>query len=165
MVFSPSSSIICENRKIISWNAEPLQNALDHHLLPVTYGDVVFDRSLGGTILSTEDLFVYLAEHLTPQRILLAGIDRGVWADFPTNKKILEQLSPLSVKNISTNLHESLAIDVTGGMAQKVILMSSLVEKYPAIQVVIFSGIKSGSITQALRGHSPGTSIKQINLV
>ena len=35
------------------------------------YGDVVFDRLLGGTILSTEDLFAHLAAHLQPARLLV----------------------------------------------------------------------------------------------
>jgi isopentenyl phosphate kinase len=51
-------------------------------LLPVVYGDVVFDTVRGGTILSTEDLFEHLARQLRPTRLLLAAWSRG-WGDFP----------------------------------------------------------------------------------
>jgi isopentenyl phosphate kinase len=44
---------------------------------------------LGGTILSTEDLFTYLAGLLHPEQILLAGNEPGVWADFPKNSRLL----------------------------------------------------------------------------
>ena len=42
--------------------------ALEAGLLPVIYGDVVFDRQPGGTILSTEDLFTHLVPRLRPAR-------------------------------------------------------------------------------------------------
>jgi isopentenyl phosphate kinase len=53
-------------------------------LIPLVNGDTIFDRIRGGTILSTEDLFYHLA--YAPEqhsRILLAGIEDGVWLDFP----------------------------------------------------------------------------------
>lgn len=55
--------------------------ALANGILPVVYGDVVFDEVRGGTILSTEDLFQHLAHQLHPERVLLAGLEAGVWAD------------------------------------------------------------------------------------
>ena len=68
-----SAAVEADNGQAVQWNLEPLQSALQNGLLPVVYGDVVFDRTLGGTILSTEDLFVYLARQLQPGAILLAG--------------------------------------------------------------------------------------------
>ncbi len=61
-------------------------------MLPVVHGDVAFDEALGGTILSTEDVFAFLAEHLSPTRILLAGIEAGVWEDFPARTKLVKQI-------------------------------------------------------------------------
>ncbi len=80
---SPSSAIVSRNREILEWDISPLQAALAAGILPVVFGDAVFDQTLGGTILSTEDLFVHLAPRLQPARILLAGEEKGVWADFP----------------------------------------------------------------------------------
>jgi isopentenyl phosphate kinase len=64
--FPPSASAIAEDGRVYSWDLAPLQAALQARLLPVVYGDTVFDRLRGGTILSTEDLFDYLAVQLHP---------------------------------------------------------------------------------------------------
>jgi len=57
IAFPPSGSVIAQDGKVVSWDLSPIQSALQAGLLPVVYGDVVFDTLRGGTILSTEDLF------------------------------------------------------------------------------------------------------------
>jgi isopentenyl phosphate kinase len=49
---------------------------------------------MGGTILSTEDLFVYLAESLKPKSILIAGLEEGVFSDYPACHSVIPKLSP-----------------------------------------------------------------------
>jgi isopentenyl phosphate kinase len=44
-----------------------IRKALDVRLLPVVQGDVAFDEALGGTILSTEDVFKFLVEKFSPR--------------------------------------------------------------------------------------------------
>ena len=61
MAFPPSAMVIAQEAKVLSWDLSPLHSALQAGLLPVVYGDVVFDTRRGGTILSTEDLFDHLA--------------------------------------------------------------------------------------------------------
>jgi isopentenyl phosphate kinase len=90
--FPPSSSMISNHRKVTSHNILAIRSALDVRLLPVVHGDVAFDEALGGTILSTEDVFAFLVEHFPPTRILLAGIEAGVWEDFPTRMKLVKQI-------------------------------------------------------------------------
>jgi isopentenyl phosphate kinase len=89
VAFPPSASVIASNGEVTVWDLEPIQAALKSNLLPVVYGDVVFDRVLGGTILSTEDLFGYLAPQLDPGCILLAGLEPGVWADYPICTRLI----------------------------------------------------------------------------
>ena len=81
--FSPSAMVTGLGEDLYAWDLRPLQAALNANLLPVVYGDVIFDQKRGGTILSTEDLFSYLARQLKPARLLLAGMESGVWEDFP----------------------------------------------------------------------------------
>ena len=157
IAFPPSSSILAQNRKIVSWDLHPLQKALDGGLLPVVYGDVVFDESLGGTILSTEDLFVHLAPILQPERILLAGQDPGVWADFPECTNLFEEITPLDRGKLRGMVQESRATDVTGGMGDKVNQMLDLIQIYPHLEALIFSGTEAGHVRQALIGDVPGT--------
>lgn len=159
VAFPPSSTIISSNRKITSWDLRPIHAALDKGLLPVVFGDVVFDSSIGGTILSTEDIFVHLAKYLEPGRILLAGQDPGVWKDFPECTAIYDTIRPSDWSTLHETVSQSQATDVTGGMADKVEQMLNLVEKYPDLDCQIFSGEESGSITNVLAGQDIGTHL------
>jgi isopentenyl phosphate kinase len=159
IAFPPSAAAVSHNRIIKNWNLEPLVAALDHQLLPVIYGDVIFDTNLGGTILSTEELFIHLARELEPDRILLAGQDAGVWKDYPQCTILYQQLTPADKAEIEDNVLRSAATDVTGGMAGKVNLMLDLVKEYPDLEVAIFSGEQPDSIHQALLGKTTGTRL------
>ena len=130
----PSATVLAEAGKVASWQLEPLLTALEKGLLPVIYGDVVFDRLLGGTILSTEDLFSYLVGQLHPARLLFAGLQPGVWADFPKNTSLLPEITPSSFPQVEAGLKGSLATDVTGGMADKVRQILAMLAVVPDTQ-------------------------------
>jgi isopentenyl phosphate kinase len=159
ITLSPASSIIANSGKVQNWDLHPLLETLSHGLLPVIHGDVVFDDVKGGTILSTEDLFTYLALILKPERILLAGLEAGIWEDFPSRKKLKQVLTPQDDGKLSPALSHSASMDVTGGMRSKVDAMLSLVEKIPELEVEIFSGEVPGNVEQALLGARLGTLI------
>lgn len=159
VAFAPVASVLARDGKVARWDLEPLRHALEAGILPVIYGDVVFDEVRGGTILSTEDLFGHLARELSPKRILLAGLEQGVWADFPARKEIVEKITPVSYAGIKQRVGAGLGQDVTGGMESKVEQMVELVQIMPGTVVQIFSGEKSGQITKAIEGETIGTLI------
>ncbi|MCU0488451.1 MAG: isopentenyl phosphate kinase [Anaerolineales bacterium] len=156
---SPLASVTARDGKVVNWDLAPLQSALQHGLIPVVYGDVIFDLQRGGTILSTEDLFFHLAEKLAPHRILLAGIEAGVWADFPACTRLIEEITLESYSQVISSLAGAQAADVTGGMASKVQLSLDLVKTVPGLEILIFPGEQPGLTESALAGSSPGTMI------
>lgn len=155
----PSASVIASNGQVSVWETTPLRMALAASIVPVVFGDTVFDEVRGGTILSTEDLFMSLASALGPERILLAGLEAGVWADFPTRTKIVEKITPQSFHEIKAGVGKSAAADVTGGMESKVKQMLDLVTANPEMTVQIFSGVEPGNIVRTLTGETLGTLI------
>ena len=161
VAFPPSAMLLAEDGKALLWNLEPLKNALEAGLLPVVYGDVVFDRRRGGTIFSTEDLFAHLAGELHPQQLLMAGIEAGVWADYPVCQQRIERITPATLSEVLPALGGSAATDVTGGMAAKVLETLHLVEAGDELQAAIFSGDQPGLVQRALAtpaaGILPGT--------
>lgn len=157
MAFPASAIVTTANRRVLHWETETLQKALSHALIPVVQGDVVFDTILGGTILSTEDQFEYLASRLEPRRILLAGIEPCVWADFPACTRPLERIRLDDYANIRAALDSSAGVDVTGGMAQKVDRMLDIIRANPRLEIRIFSGVNPGSLEMALLGAETGT--------
>jgi isopentenyl phosphate kinase len=159
LAIHPSAAVIARDGEVISWDLAPLLAALDAGLLPVVHGDVIFDQVRGGTILSTEDLFEYLAMHLIPRRILLAGLEEGVWADYPTCTQLIQEITPENVNEILPVLGGSIAIDVTGGMASKVLQSIALIQRIPGLEVFIFSGETPGAVEQVLKGGQAGTHL------
>jgi isopentenyl phosphate kinase len=162
----PVASVTAQDAQVSAWDLAPLSHALRAGLMPVVFGDVVFDLKRGGTILSTEDLFAYLARRLpqvaglAPGRLLLAGIEAGVWADFPACTQLVEQITPNNYTDLSVFVGESRAADVTGGMASKVELSLALVKEMSGLEVRIFSGEKPGAVEKALLGKQVGTVIR-----
>lgn len=157
--FPPSTTTLTKARDIIHWDTTPLERALHNQLLPVVHGDVVFDKEMGGTILSTEEVFSHLANELHPQKILLAGQDPGVWADYPQCTEIIPEITPKSYPTLDLALQDSETTDVTGGMAGKVREMVALVKRIAGVEVWIFSGQGENNVYQALLGRTQGTHI------
>ncbi|MDP3721269.1 MAG: hypothetical protein Q8R09_02310, partial [Anaerolineaceae bacterium] len=157
---SPFSGIQAENCRITNWDTSIISDCLYQHLVPVIYGDVILDRRLGGTILSTEELFAYLAPRLQPERILLAGLEEGVWKDFPQKTQLINEIHPDDIAALQAEIRGSGSIDVTGGMFTKVQLMIGLLKQLPSLEVQIFSGSTPGNVQALLMGEYKGTLIR-----
>jgi isopentenyl phosphate kinase len=156
---SAVSSVIASNGQGSVWETTPLRMALSTGIVPVIHGDVVFDEIRGGTILSTEDLFVHLARALSPDRILLAGLEAAVWEDFPARSKKIEKITPASFEEIRAGVGKAAGADVTGGMESKVRQMLALVEETSVNSAQIFSGNEQGNLARVLTGETLGTII------
>ncbi len=159
VAFPASGSASAENGHVKSWDISPVNTALQRNIVPVIYGDVAFDTQLGGVVLSTEVIMSYLAQHLNPKRILLAGLEEAVWSDFPARRQKVAKLTPSSYDTSVNQLGGSHGTDVTGGMRSKVDQMLALVRQLPDISIQIFSGEKRGNIEKALAGEHLGTLI------
>lgn len=155
----PSSSVVASDGQVSVWDMTPIRMALAADIVPVIFGDTVFDEVRGGTILSTEDLFLHLTRALHPERILLAGLEAAVWEDFPERTRKVETITPGSFAAIKSGVGKSAAADVTGGMESKVKHMLDLVAENAALSVQIFSGAEPGNIAKALAGETLGTLI------
>ena len=159
MSFPPSAMITTEDKHITNWNLEPITSSMINGFIPVIYGDVVFDEAMGGTILSTEDLFVYLAQRIMPKSILIAGMEEGVYSDYPACHSVIPKLSPGNFIEYNEILNSSSNVDVTGGMRSKVLLMLNLVKNDPSLRVQIFSGKDPNNIIRIMAGEHIGTLI------
>lgn len=153
----PSAGLLSRQNQVVNWNIEPIEHALKNGLIPLVYGDVVFDEVLGGTIFSTEELFAHLALTLKPDRILLAGIEAAVFADYPANQQAIAHISRLAA--LESYLKDSQNQDVTGGMRSKVAQMQAICNRNPGTSVEIFSASQPGELFQALSGIHSGTII------
>jgi isopentenyl phosphate kinase len=155
----PSASARCHDGELTYLDTRPIRAALSRGLVPLIYGDVALDDVRGGTIASTEDLFVYLADELRPGRILLLGHVPGV---LDRRGEVIGRLTPADLPGLQQVLTGSRGVDVTGGMADKVTRMVKLVQRHAETTVHILTGTEPGLLTRALLGDASdaGTSIR-----
>lgn len=156
----PSASAQCQDGKLLHMAVEPISNAIKHGLIPLLHGDVAFDKTIGGTIISTEMILSFLAHSLPPKKVLLAGIAPGVLKEHPDGS-VIPEITPTTFASHTAYTSISDAPDVTGGMKAKVAEMLSLVQNTPAATAHIFSAETEGALARAIDGtESTGTIIR-----
>jgi isopentenyl phosphate kinase len=154
----PSASAISERGSIQEMATDPILYALKAGLVPLVQGDVAFDLAQGSSILSTEEVFSYLAPGLRPSLILLAGIEAGVYKDFSRTEEIIPVITEENVHEIEFS--STAGTDVTGGMEGKVNQALSICRSVKGLEIRIFSGEEKGAVANALAGAPVGTLIK-----
>ncbi len=146
----PSASARCDDGRLSYLDTFVLRAVLEHGLVPLVQGDVALDTVRGATIVSTEDVFIYLVREFQPTRILLASEVAGVCENSAMTGAIIPVITPGNVKRYAAALGGSRGTDVTGGMLGKVNQMLDLVQHHPAIEARIFSGAVRGNVQQLL---------------
>lgn len=143
MRFQPSASAVSAGGRIHTMAVDPIQRALNHGLVPLVYGDVAFDDELGGTIISTETVFMCLAQQLPVSRILLLGEVDGVYD--PTGA-VIPEITPQNLSEVEHALGGSRGVDVTGGMETKVRDMVALAKSVSGLRIKILNGLRAGEL-------------------
>ena len=158
--FNPSSSIICQKGKIETFYLDSLLGYLNLGLVPVLYGDIVFDKSMGSKILSTEVLLNFLALKLKQhgffvEKIIHNGVTKGVLDEDGVIKKITKR----NFYQIEKFLKKTEGFDVTGGMRHK-INEALEIAKY-RIRTLIINGGEGEILKKAILGEQvEGTIIE-----
>jgi len=160
----PSACGIASDGRITDFFTEPIEIAIENGLIPVVFGDCVFDTVRGCTIVSTEQIFSYLSRYIQPSRVLIVGLVGGVYTADPQKDENAQFIPTIEVEkftSIESYLGESYSVDVTGGMATKVKELIELARR--GIECEILSGA-SGNIKKALTGQRGlGTIIQPVN--
>jgi len=151
----PSSSFaVTKNGRIHMLTDEPLIMAVKNDLIPVLYGDVVFDIDKGFTILSGDQIAALLAVKLHAERIIM-GVDvDGLYTSDPKvdpSAILIPHLTLKELEKLKDKIGGVNVSDVTGGMAGKVLeLMQPIAE---GVQAVIVNALRPNSIYKALKGE------------
>ena len=158
--FQPSAMMVTEKTEISGGFYDSMQIALEKGILPVHYGDVGFDRAQGCCIISTEKILGFLAGKFPAKRIIIAGIEDGVWADFPQNTELIGEITHANFQKVKKSLKGSASVDVTGGMLTKVGQMLAQAKRN-GTETIIVNGAVPGRVRDALLGRKVrGTVIR-----
>ncbi len=150
MEINPSSTCVLNNGQIDSFNTEPITNAIKHGIIPVLYGDVIFDKTLGCAILSGDYLTPYIASILNAEAI--TGTDTQVYDKDPQLNTDAKPVKILTNYNFRTfTIDGSTSINVTGGMYGKVKYLLDYSEK--GLKSRIIDITVEGNLKKAILGN------------
>ena len=157
-VLVPASSIfITRSGRITTCNLEPVLSAFRIGVIPVTSGDVVFDRDRGFAILSGDGISAYLAARLRAKRLIFAMDVDGIYVrDRVTGEvRVVEEFS----RGMMIESMESGGEDVTGGIVNKIEEGFSAAEA--GVEVLFVNGLVENRVRRAVLGEPvPGTRLK-----
>jgi len=151
--FPPSALATCRDGDIVALHADPIMKALANGLTPVVYGDVAFDETRGGVIVSTEQVLTALVPDLQPERLTLVGLVDGIFDADPMRDAGAERIPHLTVDQLpelASAFGASHGIDVTGGMMDKITHMAMLLDQHPQLRIHLLSGEIPGRLQKHL---------------
>jgi len=154
-----SSGAVARNGRIQRWDVEPVRLLLEMNIMPVTYGDVIVDSEKGCAIVSTEEIFRYLAKKLKPQKVLLVS-KYAVYDSDPQknpNARKIDEIRKRELDDIKQKLSGSHGYDVTGGMLKKVELAMEIAKHVKHVEII---SSKAGDLPKAIKGEHVGTVVR-----
>lgn len=148
---SPMSMIIAKNGKLESNFFGVIEEVLKQGLIPVVYGDVIWDKVWKSTIFSGEKTISEIALFLMKkgykvEKVIELSQTNGV---YDSNGKTVEKIDSKNFNKIGVSFTKSGRMDVTGGMKHKVEVALDLSKK--GINTLIISGQNSKDLGKALR--------------
>lgn len=156
---SPSSIFVSNDGKINTGFFDSLQAMVGKAIIPVLYGDVIWDSARGSSIFSGEKSLGLVAKYLLSlgwkiDREIQCGSEEGVLE----YGKIIPLITPANFPSIKKFLSGSEQTDVTGGMLHKVNEALELASH--GVETIIISG-KIGRLKHSLLGRQTiGTYIR-----
>lgn len=157
----PMSMIISNSGKTQSAFFEPIEQVVKQELMPVVFGDVIWDKKWKSTIYSGEVILNKLAIYLRKKgfnvkRIIQVGETNGVYDD---NKNTIPVITNKTWPEFKKFIFALKTKDVTGGMQHKVkdaLKMTNL-----GIETLLINGKTKNELSKALLNKKvKGTLIK-----
>jgi len=143
---SPSSFLIATGGKVKKIFLSPLEGLLRLNLIPVIYGDIVYDEKLGARIFSTEELLNAVSIRLLKkgywiERVIHNGVTCGVLDE---NGQTIKKITKKNFSQFRAAIKKARGYDVTGGMLHK-ISQSLWLAKY-GVKTLIINGVENKDI-------------------
>ena len=154
VAFSPMSFIYASKVSL-----SPIVKCLELSLIPLVYGDVIFDQSQGFTIYSAEKILGILARKLKKTykigKIIECGDTDGV---YDSEGNTISLINSKNFKEVKKWITGSKVTDVTGGMIHKV-EESLKLAKETKIPTILINGNKAGNLQGAILGKSTNSTL------
>jgi isopentenyl phosphate kinase len=150
----PSAFVVTNSGRISYVEEQPLKKMLEIGLVPVLYGDAVFDFDLDFTILSGDQLAAFLGIQLGANQIILGIDEDGLFTADPksdSSAQLIPHITLQELRNMQNEIGEAKVTDVTHGMLGKISELIPMVER--GIPALIVNAAKPNNIYKALKGE------------
>lgn len=150
-----ASSIFVRKSNInVLYSIQPIEMCLNLDMIPILYGDIIFDTQNSFSILSGDDIALEICRNLNEynvSKVIYAMETDGIWIENEEKGKILcKKVRSVDLESLDlANLEEK--IDVTGGIRGKINIIKRLCECN--VQVQLINGLKNNNILKALKNQ------------
>ena len=152
IVLPPSAILGVDNDRVVSFDSAPFKDYVQQGFTPVTFGDVVRDRTRGVAVCSGDVLMLELAKAFRPRSVVFATDVDGLFTADP--RRVRDARLLLSVSRADLPLIDfgpAKGADVTGGIEGKVRRMLEIARH--ADETIIVNGNVKNRVRDALRGR------------
>lgn len=158
-----ASCVVQQDGAIKEFFAPALYAALQGGFIPILYGEMVFDTTLGMSVCSGDDIAVTLAHVVDAEMILHASDIDGIFDKDPHKHPDAVLIRSTSLRDILSDKDVSLAdshhVDVTGGLRNKLASLCRGHAPESLRKVIVFNGLRPELYARALSGEDIGTVI------
>ncbi len=152
VVLPPSAILSLDDGRAASFDVAPFRDYVRQGFTPVTFGDVVRDKTRGVSVCSGDVLMLELARAFRPRCVVFAADVDGLYTADPKRVKDAQLLLSLSAKDASRiDFGPAKGPDVTGGMEAKVRRMLEIASH--ADETILVNGNVKNRVRDALRGR------------
>ncbi len=155
---SPHSTVKLDNHKLEKINFQIFEEYIKQKFTPVTFGDVVLDKTLGFSICSGDLLIQALAKHFKAEKVIFVMDEDGIYTSNPKKDKkakLIEKTTIKDLENLATN--PDTHADVTGGMQGKIQNIKKITEQ--GIETVLVNGNKEDRLYHTLVGKKTKSTV------
>jgi isopentenyl phosphate kinase len=162
---SPSSIISNNNKSISKIDLTAFEKPMALNFIPVTYGDIVMDSSLGFSICSGDQIILHLAKKYKPDRVILVTNVDGVYTRPPGKGRKTELIENINVRSksdlelVKQIEAEMKVADVTGGIFEKLRISMEIAKS--GVKADIINGTVKNRLNDCVKGRKViGTTIQ-----
>ncbi|MDP6662348.1 MAG: isopentenyl phosphate kinase [Candidatus Thalassarchaeaceae archaeon] len=148
----PTTSFVTKSRRIADFYSEPIEKFLEMGIVPVFHGDVPADRDQGFSVLSSDQIAVFLAMHFGAGKVIFGMDVPGLLRDGERVPELGFGEIPGFMEFVSDN-H-----DASGGLQKKMQEIQAL--EGSGIEVQVIGLGEPGALLRAIEGETVGTIIR-----
>ncbi len=151
MSMPPGSCFMMEEDRLVIDNTEILRASMHLGIMPVMFGDVVFDRVKGFGICSGDQIMEVLCEMYNPKKVVFVSDVDGLFNKDPKADPDAELLTEVTEELLNKVSSRSTVDDVTGGVRAKMEAMLRMTTTDR--ECVLVNGSVSGRLYSLLKGE------------